>query len=207
MPDDIEELAGVAPEQFVAARDALARRLKDAGESDRAKAVKALRRPTVAQWLATEVPRRRPEVVDALRSAARQVVDAQEAAIVRGDRDALRDATARHRAALRALESAVNQVLEETGRPAQHRDEIVQAVDESVTNEVSEGTFGVRDDLDLPNLEKARAPKRDVRAERRAAEADKAIMGARARVERAQDELAAAQAALEATIARYADAD
>ena len=46
-------------------------------------------------------------------------------------------------------------------RPAHHRDEVLGAIEADVTAEVaSRGTFGVRDDLELPERE-AKKPARD----------------------------------------------
>ncbi|MFJ9576535.1 hypothetical protein ACIRQF_09160 [Streptomyces sp. NPDC101191] len=62
---DVEEVAdelyGLKPTEFVAARDAYAAEARKAGDKDVAKAVSALRRPTVAAWVANLLARRRPE--------------------------------------------------------------------------------------------------------------------------------------------------
>src|SRR5213083_51534 len=105
-----EELADVAPEDFVAARDALAKELKAAGDVDAAAEVKKLRKPSVQQWIATQVLRHHDDVVDELRRATAAVAAAQEAVIANGDRDALKVATSERRDALRAVGRAVEQV-------------------------------------------------------------------------------------------------
>src|SRR5690242_2515217 len=91
--DDIDDLADVAPEDFVAARDALAKELKAAGKVSQAAEVKKLRKPTVQAWIARTVEREHDDAVDALRAATAKVAEAQEKAITSGDRDALREAT------------------------------------------------------------------------------------------------------------------
>ena len=97
MPDEPEDLADVAPEGFVAARDALAKRLKADGNATEAAEVKKLRKPTVTRWVADQVRRHHAEDVEALRAALSNVAAAQETAITSGDRRALADATAQRR--------------------------------------------------------------------------------------------------------------
>jgi len=202
MPDELDDLADVPPEEFIAARDALAKRLKADGETARAAEVKKLRRPTVVQWVADQVRRHRADEVDALRTALREMAEAQEAAITGGDRDALRDATSRRRDTVNALGRAVEHELARTGRPDHHRDEVLSAVESGVADEVAAGTFGVRDDLELPERPK-REPTRDRMAERRAARATAAIDAAESRFTRARDELQQAESELEEVRERY----
>ena len=197
-----DELADVPPEQFVAARDELAKQLKADGQAEEAAAVKKLRKPTVAQWIIEQVRRHRSEAVDALRAASQAVAEAQEAAITSGDRDALRGATAQRRDALAAVGRAVDEVLAANQRPAHLRDEIVQAIESGVTDDIAPGTLGLRDDLELPDLP-AREPARDRVAERRAAVAEAAIEAAEARVARAREELERAETELDAVRERY----
>ncbi len=203
MPGTPDELAEVPPEEFVSARDELAKRLKSEGKAEEAAAVKKLRKPTVARWVTEQVRRRHAREVDALRAASADVAQAQEAAVTRGDRDALRDATAKRRNAAEAVGRAVDQVLASSGRPAQYRDEALGAIESDVTAEIAAGTFGLRDDLELPKRPKKKAPTRDLAAERRAAQAEKAIEAAEDRVRLARHELANAESDLAALRERY----
>ena len=202
MPDEPEDLADVPPEKFVAARDELASRLKADGKATEAAEVKKLRKPTVTRWVADQVRRHHVEAVEALRRALSNVADAQEMAITSGDRGALAEATAQRQDAMSALGRAVDDVLAAGERPGHHRDDVLGAIDADVTAEVaSHGTFGVRDDLEVPERT-ARKPARDRVAERREANARAAIEAAEARVGRAREELEAAEASLEALRAR-----
>jgi hypothetical protein len=199
-----EELVDVSPEEFVATRDALAKRLKGEGNAEESAAVKKLRKPTVTQWITNQVRRHHADEVDALRAALSDVAAGQEVAITRGDRDAMRDATARRRDAVSALGHAVDEVLSSNGRPAHHRDEVLGAIESEVTAEISSGTFGVREDLELPDRPTAKAkPARDRVAERRAAEAKASLEAAEARVARARAELERAEAALAELVERH----
>src|SRR5688572_3599617 len=103
MIEEADELADVAPDDFVAARDALAKRLKAEGKVAQAAEVKKLRKPTVDVWIAAQVRRHHDDAVDGLRQASVAVADAQERAITKGDRDALREATTKRREAIREL--------------------------------------------------------------------------------------------------------
>ena len=199
-----DDLADVPPEEFVAARDALAAHLKAEGRADEAAEIKKLRKPTVSQWLVAHVRRHQDAEIAALREALRALSTAQEAAITGGDREALTAATATRRDAVAALERAVDQVLADNERPAHYRDEVVATIESDVTAEVASGTFGLRDDLELPERPPDE-PRRDIGAERRAAAARAAIDAAVDRVQRARDELARAEVELEAVRARYED--
>ena len=202
MSDAFDELIDVPPEEFVAARTQLAARLKSEGKADEAAEVKKLRKPSVRPWLVDQVRRHHAAEVDALRAASSDVAQAQENAITGGDRDALRDATAKRRDAVGAVERAVDEVLARDGRRANYREEVLAAIESAVTEEVASGTFGLRDDLELPERPK-REPRRDRATERRAASAQAAIEAAEARVRRAHDELDKAEAELDAIKARY----
>jgi hypothetical protein len=198
MPNEPEDLADVPPEEFVAARDALAKQLKADGKATEAAEVKKLRKPTVTRWVADQVRRHHAEEVEALRAALASVAAAQETAITRGDRGALAEATAQSRDAMTALGRTVDDVLAANERPGHHRDEVVGAIEADVRAEVaSRGTFGVRDDLELPERP-AKKPARDRVAERREAQAQAAMEAAEARIARAREELENAEAALEA---------
>jgi hypothetical protein len=203
MPDMHDELIDVPPEEFVAARTQLAARLKSEGKTTEAAEVKKLRRPSVRDWVVDQVRRHHTAAVEELRDASTEVARAQEEAITAGDRDALRTASARRRTAVDSVERAIDEVLTGDARPAGYRDEVLAAIESAVTADVASGTFGMRDDLELPERPTpARRP--DRAAERRAAAAQSAIAAAEARVERARDELDKAVADLAAVKARYA---
>jgi hypothetical protein len=197
MQHERDDLADVPPEEFVAARDAVAKKLKSEGRSDEAAQVKKLRKPTVTRWVANQVLRHHAREVDTLRSAMHRIAEAQEAAITRGDRGALAAATAERRDAMTALGKSVDEVLARDERPRHHHDEVLGAIEAEVTAEVaSGGTFGMRDDLELPERPAEQPASRDRVAERRVAQARAAMESAEARVVRAREELANAEAAL-----------
>jgi hypothetical protein len=114
LDDGAERLYGVAPEAFVAERDALAKRLRAEGRGEEAAAVKRLARPTAAAWAVNQLVRREPEWVQALVTAGRRLEEAQQALLDRsGDRDALRAAMAGQREAIERLVGLAADVLRE----------------------------------------------------------------------------------------------
>jgi hypothetical protein len=114
--NEADDLYGLALDEFVPARDALAKRLRADGKRDEADEIAALRKPSVSAWAANQAVRTQPK-------AARELWDAGDAlrrahaAIVagKGKGDALRDATARQRAALRPLVEAASCLLDHRG--------------------------------------------------------------------------------------------
>lgn len=169
MPDDVDELADVTPEEFVTARNELAKRLKAEGDPARASEVKRLRKPTVTEWITGQVRRHHDDVVGQLRSAVGDMAEAQEAAITSGQRQALGDATTQRRDALKALGGAVDHVLAHHGRPAHYRDEVMGSIESDLTAEVvPNATFGWAENVDLPEpLSKpASRPPQDTRSQR-----------------------------------------
>ena len=59
-PEEADALYGLPLEDFVAERDALAKRLRGEGRREDAQAVKALAKPTVAAWAVNQAVRARP---------------------------------------------------------------------------------------------------------------------------------------------------
>ena len=57
----VDELYGLAPEEFLARRTALAATAKRAGDVGLARQITALRKPTVAAWAVNLLARRRPD--------------------------------------------------------------------------------------------------------------------------------------------------
>lgn len=202
-----EALADISPEDFVATRDALAKELKAAGNVTEAAEVKKLRKPTVQAWIADQVRRHHDDVVDALRTASVSVAGAQEAAITKGDRDALKAATMQRRDAVRELGKAVEQVLARNGRPAAYKDDVLSEIEAEITAEVAGGTFGLRDDLELPRertkVDSAAAQREQEKVDKARAKATAEIDAARARVERAREALDAAASDLAAVLERH----
>ena len=59
-PDGVDALYGLALDEFVPARDALAKRARAEGRREDAAAIAALRKPSVAAWAANQAIRSQP---------------------------------------------------------------------------------------------------------------------------------------------------
>src|SRR6266702_3037356 len=178
----IERLFGLAPEEFVAARDELARRLRKDGDGAAAKRVAGLRRPTVAAWAVNRAARRRPELVTDLIEAGERLRQAQRRALSGLRGGALRTAGAERRVAIERLLAEAADVLEESGRsPEAHRDAIAAtlqaaSVDETAAAAVRAGTLD-REVAGLQLVQPApepEAPERPARPARRRVKLDAA---------------------------------
>lgn len=107
MPEDRgDALYGLPLEEFVAARDALARELRAGGDRDGAARVGKLRKPTRAAWAVNMAVREHPDAAAALTEAAGRLREAQAELLAGGDAGDLRAAGERARAAVEALVDA-----------------------------------------------------------------------------------------------------
>jgi hypothetical protein len=94
-----DELFDLRPDEFVAARNALARNLRGEGDREAAATVAALRRPNTAAWALNQVARQEPELVARFLETSETLKAATEAALG-GDADGLRAAQRDERASV-----------------------------------------------------------------------------------------------------------
>jgi len=149
MPDEASALFQAPPEGFVAARDALAARLRDEGRTEEASAVKRLRKPTVVAWALDQLAARDRDGVQELLAAGAEVRAAQQAALSskRGAAERLRTAGIARAAAVTRLATVAATVLGEAGKaPDTHADTIARALGVSATDQdaaamLATGTF------------------------------------------------------------------
>lgn len=113
---ELDELFGVPLDEFTAARNELAGRLKSAGQAEAAEQVRALRKPSVPVWAVNQLARREPDAVGRAVEAGQQLRQAQEAAFSGGAAEAVRRATAEERDAVRGLVRLAERLLEDEGR-------------------------------------------------------------------------------------------
>ena len=73
----VDELYGLAPEDFLTRRKALVAAAESAADPDLAREITALRKPTVAAWAVNLLARRRPEELDRLAELAEDLRAAQ----------------------------------------------------------------------------------------------------------------------------------
>jgi len=219
--DEADRLYGLALEDFVAERDALAKELRAAGRRADADEVKALRKPTAVVWALNQVMRTQ-------RKPARALVEAADRAAKNpGDRDALRA----HGATLNELTAAAAGLLSGKGR-ALSEDALLRvrsalhaaSLDREIRDEFLAGRlsaepapagFGALTGMPAPTATpakpaKAKAakpkappppppkPKPSAAAIKRMQRAETRVEKARAALDEAERELADARAALEA---------
>jgi hypothetical protein len=112
-----DELFGLAPEEFVAARDELARRLRREGDPEAARRVKALRRPPLSAWAVNQLARGREPALDQLLAAGQRLRAAHRAALAGGNAAELRAAARAEREAVAGLVATALARLREAGHP------------------------------------------------------------------------------------------
>jgi len=152
--DPIDHLYGLDLEEFVAARDALAKELRGDGDREGAAAVKALAKPTRAAWAVNRLVRDRPEEVAALVEAGAALAGAQEQLLDGAGADVLRGAAEAARALVDALaagapvEGAARDKVRATLHAATVDDEVrAEVAAGRVTKERSAAGFGGLDAL------------------------------------------------------------
>jgi hypothetical protein len=96
--EELDRLYGLPLGEFTAARDALAKELRGAGDAERAKRVKELRKPTRSAGAINRVVRARRKEARELLDAAEGLREAQARMLGGGDREAVDEAAERERA-------------------------------------------------------------------------------------------------------------
>ena len=122
MPDpgdleaEIDRLYGLPLDEFVKARDELARALRRADRRPDADRVKGLRKPTVGAWALNQAVRTRRDDLRELLDAGDDLRAAQERLLAGGDRAELREAGERERKLVSRLAGAAVAIGGEVGR-------------------------------------------------------------------------------------------
>lgn len=134
-PDDVaEELYGLPRDDFIPERDARVKAARAAGDRDAASEIAALRKPSLAAWLANLLARDRPDEIgaledlgtsmreaqdrlegDALRALSRQRHELVAALVQRGRRIAREEGVKVGESVLRELEQSVSAALTDPG--------------------------------------------------------------------------------------------
>ena len=116
---EIDRLFELPLEEFIAARNELARLLKSEGSAAAAEEVKQLSKPNVVAWTINQLSRQQKDAVKFLLDAAAKLLKAQERALQSGGSgDALVRAQAEERQAIRELTGQAREILQSAGRPA-----------------------------------------------------------------------------------------
>lgn len=173
-----DDLYGLDPAGFIAARNALVKQLKVSGQREQAATVAALRRPPATAWALNQVARTEPTLVDDALAAGALLRRATDAALA-GDVDGLRDASVAERSASAGLVDAAADLLGVGGQQAKARmAATVRAavLDEVVADELRRGVLSADHDrsglgLDPDDESVAAPPGRHLRVVRTRGEA------------------------------------
>jgi len=165
------DLYALPPEEFTAARNALAKELKAAGDKDAAAEVAKLRRPSVGAHALNQVARAHPDLIDEALDAGIALREASEAAAA-GDASELRDATGAERAAAQAVAKAAKPHLGSRGDalvPALLATLRAGALDDGVAEQLRTGTLSTEHEqagfgFGLDSGDGAVAPRRAAKA-------------------------------------------
>jgi hypothetical protein len=129
---DAEQLYLLAPAEFTAARDAAVKQARADGDRERATALKALRRPTVAAWLLNTLVHEQPGLVEQLLDLGPGLAQAQAG----GDAAALRALGEQRRQLVGAV---VDRAVADAGRgvTAAVRDELASTMEAALADPAS----------------------------------------------------------------------
>jgi hypothetical protein len=132
--DELDELYALPPAEFVAARDALAKRLKAEGDAEGAKEIKALRRPTAAAWAVNQLARNHAGALGELLELGERLRRAQAKALSGRGAGMLKELLAERRASVeRVARLAVRELGSGTAGAAQ-RDAIVATLEAALAD-------------------------------------------------------------------------
>ncbi len=222
MADRISDLFGVPPEEFISARNELARTLKEQGIAEEADRVAKMRKPSIVLWALNQLSRRYPEDVAALREAGatlRTGLSSGDRTEVQAGTQARKSAVARlldrartvlaehdHQASPATIErisrSLYNAAVDEDAAPLLERGELTAEVEASAGG-LSDLGFGADtwpDDKPSPSAKEQKARAKADQLEQLAAEAEEHAV----QLEKEADALerSSARARSEATRAR-----
>jgi hypothetical protein len=108
-----DELYGLSPAEFTAARDERARQARAAGQRDEAAAIKKLARPTASAWLVNQLTRSAPEEMARLVSVGTALEEAQRR--LAGER--LRELSSERRQVMNELLPHATEIARQAGQP------------------------------------------------------------------------------------------
>jgi hypothetical protein len=110
-----DRLYGLSLEEFTPARDALAARMRSAGDAEESKRIKALRKPSTPAWAVNQLARRQAPLVDELIAASERLRRTQQELLAGGSAQAVWEATLTERELLSRLVHEAERILEGQG--------------------------------------------------------------------------------------------
>jgi hypothetical protein len=130
---EVDRLFELPPEEFTAARDDLAKRAQAGGATEESRAIKGMKRPTVAAWAVNQVARRRPKEVAELLDAGDALQRAQRKVLSGVRSSDFRESSERRRSVVARLVRAAEEVLKEAGRGPAGATEAVRSTFEAAS--------------------------------------------------------------------------
>lgn len=115
MEKELDRLYAAPLDEFVAERDALAKRLRSDGDREAADRVKALRKPSAAVWAVNQLARRQQKDYRALLEAGDRLREAQEQVLGGESPDTLQEAASAERKLVERMSEKGRAVLEVAG--------------------------------------------------------------------------------------------
>ncbi|MCZ2824311.1 MULTISPECIES: hypothetical protein [unclassified Modestobacter] len=113
LSDVADELYGLPPDEFIAARDARRKEARARGDRELAEEIGGLRKPTTAAWVVNTLVRRQPDELRQLVDLGADLREAQRD--LEGDQ--LKELTRQRRAVVLALTRQARSLAKELGRP------------------------------------------------------------------------------------------
>jgi hypothetical protein len=135
---ELDELYGTAPSDFIGARNDLAARLKKSGQAEAAEEVRSLPKPTLPVWAANQLSRRHEKLVRELIDSGDALQRAQVQAIEGKGSETFREARERERSALQELTAAARPIMAELGKPSEQAlQRLLQTLRAAATDETA----------------------------------------------------------------------
>ncbi len=141
VPEEAAHLYALEPAEFVAARDALARQLRQAGQPGLARAITALRRPTVAAHALNRTARAEPDLVAAVERSGAELARVQRRALSGIAGADVRGAVRAHRDDVDRLLAAVEPPVGPDAEAALRQTLMALAVDDGLAAAVRRGVL------------------------------------------------------------------
>ena len=136
LSDVADELYGLPPDEFIAARDARRKEARADGERELAKAIGKLRKPSTAGWVVNMLVRRQPDELRQLVALGSGLREAQRD--LEGEQ--LKELTRQRRQVVMALTRQARSLAQELGRPVS--DAVAGQVQETLRAAVAEESAG-----------------------------------------------------------------
>ena len=125
---ELDRLYGLRLEEFIPAREALAKRAREEGQRAIAGRIKVLRKPTVSAWVVNQLARENELDVQRLLKAGAQLTEAQLAAVAGNDAGAFVQTRADEQRALTRLAAAAREIIKREGIGAGALERVTQTL-------------------------------------------------------------------------------